>query len=257
MSLPIHAQIQYFGPIGVNVTTLAIALAVFAIATFQKFRHRQTGLFEWALLVVLLTFVFQTFHGVIIQQMFHISLPEQPLYDNNLTLNYTFTNIIAYTLVPVLAIFALNRKITAQDLGFKVSSWKRTAAYTGAGLFSASAVFLAADFFFHQQWVQAYTPDGMVLWIALVSVFSVVLQSVFFFGLLFNRFLGKENILLLAVITVLAYMSYLGANTLPVQAAAILTFSIKLYVTWKTRNVIGACVIAVAISLIEIALQLI
>lgn len=105
MSLPIYARPMYFGPIGINATTLAIALVVFGIALFLKLRHKQTKLFEVTLLIFLLGFVFQTFHGVIIQQyLFPISLPERPLFDNGLTLNYTLTNAVAYTVVPVLAI---------------------------------------------------------------------------------------------------------------------------------------------------------
>ncbi len=60
MSLPIYARPMYFGPIGINATTLTIALIVFGIAIFFKFRHKQTKLFEWALLLFLLGFVFQT-----------------------------------------------------------------------------------------------------------------------------------------------------------------------------------------------------
>lgn len=257
MSLPIHALIQYYGPIGVNITTLAVSLIVFGIAAFLKLRHKQTPLFEWALLVLLLAFVFQTFHGIIIQRVFPISLPEQPLYDNYLTLNYTLTNIIAYTVVPILAVLAISKPHTVGNLGFKVNNWKQTAVYTGAGLVFACAVYLTTELFFHQQWVQGYTQDGMILWIILVSIISVILQTVFFFGILFNRFIGKQNAILLAVITFLAFQSYLSANALPIQIAGLLGFSTKLYVTWKTRNIYSACIIAVAISLMEITLQLI
>jgi len=247
---------MYFGPIGINATTLAIAFIVFGIALFLKLRHKQTKLFELALLIFLLGFVFQTFHGVIIQQyLFPISLPERPLFDNSLTLNYALINIIAYTVVPILAIFALNRRITVDDLGFRVNSWKKTFAFSVVGLVFASALFLATDFFFHQQWVQGYTQEGMILWIALVSIASVFLQTVFFVGILFNRFLGKENTLLLAVIAWLAYQSYMS-NSLPWQICSMLTFATALFVTWKTRNIFGACLITVATSLIEITFQL-
>lgn len=257
MSLPINAQPMYFGPIGINATTIAVSLVVFGIAILLKIRHKETKLFEWALLLFLLGFVFQTFHGVIIQQyLFHISLPERPLYDNGLTLNYALTNAIAYTIVPIIAIFALNRRVTVDDLGFKVGNWKKTATYSAAGLILSSALFLATNAFFHQQWVQGYTQDGMVIWVALVSVVSVVLQTVFFVGILFNRFIRKENVLLLAVLSCLAYQSYM-INSLPWQICSILTFATTLFVTWKTRNVFGACLITVAVSLIEIMSQLI
>jgi hypothetical protein len=256
MSLPIYARPMYFGPIGINATTLAVSLVVFGIAVYLKLRQQQTKLFEWALLLFLLGFVFQTFHGVIIQRyMFPISLPERPLFDNGLTLNYTLTNIIAYAIVPILAIFALNRRVTVDDLGFRVDNWKKTVAYSTAGLVLSSALFLATNAFFHQQWVQGYTQDGVLLWIVLVSVVSVILQTLFFVGILFNRFAGKVNLLLLAVIAWLAYQSYMS-NSLPWQICSALTFATTLFVTWKTRNVFGACLIMVAVSLIEIAFQL-
>ncbi|MCW4000375.1 MAG: hypothetical protein NWE93_09050 [Candidatus Bathyarchaeota archaeon] len=255
MSLPIYARPMYFGPIGINATVLAVASAVFLIAVCLKIKQGQTKLFELTLLLFLLGFVFQTFHGIIIVHIFPISLPERPLFDNGLTLNYALTNLIAYTAVPILAIFALNRRLTVDDFGFRVSNWKRTVAFSAAGLVFASAFFLATDFFFHQQWVQGYTKDGMILWILLVSVVSVMLQKVFFVGFLFNRFLGKENVLLLAVIAWLAYQSYMS-NSLPWQICSALTFATTLWVTWKTRNVCGACLIAVLLSLIEITLQL-
>ncbi len=256
MSIPIYARPMYFGPIGINATTLAVSLIVFGIAAILKLRHKQTKLFELTLLVFLLGFVFQTFHGIIIQQVFAISLPERPLFDNNLTLNYALTNVVAYTVVPILAILALNRHITVNELGFRISNWKKTIAYSAAGLVFAAALFLATNAMFHQQWVQGYTQGGMVLWIVLVSVVSVVLQTVFFVGILFNRYVGKENTLLLAVIAWLAYQSYMS-NSLPWQICSALTFAAMLFVTWKTRNIFGACLIAVTISLIEIAFQVI
>jgi hypothetical protein len=257
MSLPIYARPMYFGPIGINATTLAVSLVVFAIAVFLTLRHKQTRLFEWALLLFLLGFVFQTFHGIIIQQfMFPISLPERPLFDNGLTLNYALTNVITYTIVPIIAIFALNRRVTVDDLGFRVNNWKRTAAYSAVGLVLSSALFLATNAFFHQQWVQGYTQDGMILWVSLVSVVSVALQTLFFVGILFSRFIGKVNMLFLAVITWLAYQSYLF-NSLPWQICSMLTFATMLFVTSKTRNVFGACLIAVAVSLIEIVSQMV
>jgi len=149
----------------------------------------------------------------------------------------------------------LSRRVTVDDLGFRVNSWKKTIQYSAAGLVLSAAFFLTTDAIFHQQWVQGYTQDGMILWVVLVSVVSVVLQKVFFVGILFNRFVGKENVLLLAVIAWLAYQSYM-INSLPWQICSTLTFTTILFVTWKTRNVFGACLIAVAVSLIEITFQL-
>lgn len=257
MSLPIYARPMYYGPLGINATILAIALVVFGIAVLLKLTHKQTKLFECALLLLLLSFIFQTFHGIIILYIFPISLPERPLFDNNLTLNYTLTNVIAYIIVPIIAILALHRHLTVDDFGFRVNNWKRTAIYSTATLVFASALFLTTEVLFHQQWVQEYTQEGMIIWIALVSIISVVLQTVFFVGMLFNRFVGKENTLLLAVISLLAYQSYISANSLPWQICSIITFATTLFVTWKTRNIYGACLIAVTISLIEIAFQLI
>jgi hypothetical protein len=134
MSLPIYARPMYYGPLGINATILAIALVVFGIAVLLKLKQKQTKLFEYTLLLLLLSFIFQSFYGTIMQYIFSISLPERPLFDNQVTLNYTLTTVIAYTLVPIIAILALHRHLAVGDLVFRVNNWKRRAICSAAGL---------------------------------------------------------------------------------------------------------------------------
>jgi hypothetical protein len=257
MSLPISAHPTYFGIVGVNITTLLVAVAALLIAIALRAAHRKTRLFDVALLVFLLSFVFLTLHGRLLQPIFPIALPEQPAFDNGLTLNYFFTNLLTYAVIPLLAIALVNRqKPTATDLGLKVSDRKRTAAYTVMGAAFASAIYLLTNLFFHQQWVTNYTSGGLALWLVLVSVVSVMLQTLFFVSLLFYRYLGKENTVLIAIIAVLTAQSFVGPNFIVWQLCSIITFSTKLFVTWKTRNVYGAIIIAVTVSLIELTLQI-
>ncbi len=142
MSLPISAHPTYYGLFGLNITTLLIAVAAVLIATVLKAAHRKTRLYEWALPAFLLSFVFLTLHGRLIQFIFPIALPEQPLFDNSLTLNYLLTNVLAYAVVPLLAIALLNRQSRATlDLGLKVGDKKRTIRYTVLGTVFASTIF--------------------------------------------------------------------------------------------------------------------
>jgi hypothetical protein len=256
MNLQFGAHPIYFELIGINLTTVFVAAAVLGIALFLKIRRKKTWLFELSFLLFLVAFTFVTLHGRLLQYIFPISLPEQPLIDNNLTFNYAVTNMLAYAIFPILVLLGWNRRVSAEELGLKVSNSKRTIVYIILGTIFASAIFLITDHFFHQQWIGGYTSDGLILWVLLVSIVSVCLQTLFFVGILFNRYIGKENILLLAIIALFAFQSYVAPNSLPWQACNMLTFSSKLYVTWKTKNVYGATLMSVATNLIELALQI-
>jgi hypothetical protein len=63
MNLQFGAQPAYFGLIGVNLTTLFVAVAVLGIAFFFKIRRKETRLFELSLLLLLVSFTFVTLHG--------------------------------------------------------------------------------------------------------------------------------------------------------------------------------------------------
>ncbi|GEM_PF-2879128 len=256
MDLQFGAHPTYYGLFGANLTTLLVAVAVLGVALFFKIRRKETWLFELAFLLFLLSFTFVTIHGRLLQYAFPISLPEQPLIDNNLTFNYVVTNVLAYAVIPVLAVFGWNRRVSFEELGLKVKNSRRTVEYTGLGLLFASAVFLATEFFFHQQWVIGYTTNGLIIWVVLVNVVSVFLQTLFFSGIIFNRYVGKVNVLLLAIIGVFAFQSYVSSNSLPWQVCNMLTVASKLFVTWKTKSIYGAVLIAVATGFIELALQI-
>jgi len=256
MSLQFGAHPTYYGLIGVNITTLYVAVAVLGIALLFKIRRKETGLLELAFLLFLVSFTFVTLHGMLLQYVFPISLPEQPLIDNNLTFNYVVTNVLAYAVIPILAVLGWNRRVSAKEIGLKISNTRKTAKYMVVGVVFASAIFLLTEYFFHQQWIGGYTSSGLILWILLVSIVSVFLQTLFFVGILFNRYVGKVNILLLAIIAVFAFQSYVSPNSLPWQICNMLTFSSKLFVTWKTKNIYGAVLIAVTTNLIELVLQI-
>jgi hypothetical protein len=178
------------------------------------------------------------------------------LIDNKLSLNYFITNALAYTVLPIVVIIILNKGISAEALGLKVSNAKKTVAYTVLGIIFASSIFVVTDHFFHQQWISGYTLDGLIMWISLVSIISVFLQTLFYAGMLFNRYIGKENTLLLGLIALFTLQSYVAPNSAPWLACNMLTVSSELFITWKTKNVYGAFLTAVAVGLIELSLQI-
>jgi hypothetical protein len=256
MNLQFGAHPAFFGLIGFNVTAVLVAVAVLLVALFQRSRRRETRLFELAFLLFLVSFTFMTLHGRLLQYMLPFHLPEQPLIDNNLTLNYFAANVLTYAAFPLLAILIINRHFSAEKLGLKVNNGKKTAAYTVLGIMFASSIFAVSDHFVHQQWVNGYTSEGLVTWVLLVTIASAFLQTIFYAGVLFNRYLEKENVLLLGLIGVFAFQSFVAPNSLPWQATSMLIFSSELFVTWKTRSVYGAASIAIAVGLIELTLQI-
>jgi len=257
MDLQFGAHPIYFGFIGANLATLFVVLIVLGIALLYRVRRKETRLFELSLQLFLVSFTFVTLHGRLLQYLFPVSLPERPLIDNNLALNYAVTNFLAYAAVPILVIIFWNRRVSAGEIGLRVNNVKKTAEYSVLGTIFVSAVFLVTDQFFHQQWVEGYTSSGLILWVLLVSVVSVILQTLFFAGILFNSYLGKENTLLLALVAVFAFQSYVGPNSLPWQICDMVTFASKVFVTWKTKSVYGATLMAITTNLIELAFQII
>jgi hypothetical protein len=165
--------------------------------------------------------------------------------------------MLTYAVIPILAVVFLSREISLEQLGLKVRNPKGTVLYAMLGVFVASMVYLLTDRFFHQQWINGYISEGLVFWILLVTTLSVFSQTFFYNGLLFNRYVGKENTVVLGLIAVFAFQSYVAPNSLPWLVSSMLTFSIGLAVTWKTRNVYGATVMAVVVGMIELTLQII
>ncbi len=256
MNLQLGAQPIYYGPIGVNLTTFFLATAVLVIALGVKISRRETRLFEISFLLFLVSFLFLTLHGKLLQYAFPISLPEKPLIDNNLTINYFLTNTLAYAIFPILAVLIMEKRISARELGLKINNAKRTIKYAVLGVLFASSIYLLTNNFFHQQWVSAYTFDGLVTWIVFVTIISAFLQTLFYNGILFNHYVGKENTLLLGFIALFAFQSYVGSNSIPWIFCNMLTVSFELFVTWRTKNILGAALMAMSIGAIELTLQI-
>lgn len=255
MSMQFYAHTAYFGPIGVNVTALCVSTAVLVIALLTRIRRKETSLLELGFLLLLLSFTFVTFHGRLLQFLFPIDVPEKPLIDNNLTFNYVITNIIVYAVIPLI-IVSWRKRISLREVGIKASITKMDTAYIALGTIIATTIFLVTDHFFHQQWIQGYTTNGLILWVIFISIVSVSLQTLFYAGILFNRYIGRANLLLLALIVVFAFQSYAGPKIPPWQICSMLTLSTKLLVTWKTRNIYGALLISITTNLIELSLQI-
>jgi hypothetical protein len=245
----------YFGPIGINLTIVILGLFVLALAIIQRMRRRQTRLFEISSLLLLAGFLFLTLHGQMLQLILPISLPEKPLVDNNLTLNYTLSNALAFMIFPILLLNLWKSDISLATLGLRVFNKSKTAIYTFLGVTFNIFIFLFTNTFFGFKWISRYTLDGVVLWILLVTFASVFIQTLFFFGILFNKYLNLENGVLLALISILAFHSYTVAS-LPWVLANVLHSCVKTSVIWKTRNIYGAVLMGIATNLIDILIQI-
>jgi hypothetical protein len=256
MSYQFGAHPIYYGLIGLNVTTLFLTVVVLVIAFAVMLNRKKTRLFELSLLLFIVSFLFVTLHGRLLQYAFPISLPEKPLIDNNLTINYFLTNTLTYALFPILAIAIIEKKISAQEIGLKINYAKGTIKYTILGVFLVSSIYLLTNSFFHQQWISAYTFDGLIAWVILVTITSTFLQTLFYNGILFSRYLGKENALILGLIALFAFQSYVAPNPLPWIICNMLTVSCELFVTWKTRSIYGAVSMAITVGIIELVLQI-
>ncbi len=174
------------------------------LATLMKFRAKRTRLFEVSLLLFLTDFLYFTLHSRLLQPVFPILLPEQPLVDNNLTFNYAATSLLTFLISPILLLILLRSDVSLKSLGLKILDKKQTAVYALFGLIFNVSLFLLSQSLFGFIWIQEYTTTGLVLWILFVSVLSVFCQAIFFVGILLNKYLKKENTLLLAIISISA-----------------------------------------------------
>lgn len=245
----------YFGPIGINLSIIVLGLLVLVLALIEKLRIKQTSLFEVSFLLLLVGFLFLTFHGRLLQFIFPISLPEKPLVDNNLTFNYALSNLITYLIIPVLFLVLVKSDVTLEQIGLKVLNFKKTILYVSLGSIFSASIFLFFYTFFGFRWIAEYTSDGLILWIFLVTILSVFLQNFFFIGLLFNKYQDHENGFLLSVISILAFHSFTMVS-FPWAVANVIGSAAKIVVTWKTRNIYGASLMGTITNLIDILIQI-
>jgi hypothetical protein len=182
-------------------------------------------------------------------------MPERLLLDNNITYNYALTSLLTFIVFPQLLNILLRNDTTLEKLGLKIIDLKQTVKYTFLGLVFNTALFLISNTLFGSKWINEYTLDGLVLWVLLVSILSVFAQTLFYNGFLFNMFLDEENGILLGLISIIAYQMFI-ASTLPWTVSNILSLTLKIIVTWKTRNVYGATVMSITTNLIEIFMQI-
>lgn len=245
----------YFGPFGINLGVILLGLFVLVLAIIKKLRGKQTYLFEISFLLLLVGFLYHTLHGRLLQSIFPVSLPEKPLVDNNLTSNYTLTSLLTYLVFPVFTLIIAKRDVSLESFGLKVSDSKKKIFYIFLGVIFNVFVFLLSYTFFGFRWIPEYTVDGLVLWILFVSIFSVFTQTLFFIGILFNRYLNHENSILLAVVSILAFQLFISA-TLPWIVTNVLGSVVKIIVTYKTRNIYGATLMSIASSLVDIFIQI-
>jgi hypothetical protein len=228
---------------------------VLLLAVIQKLRIRRTYFFEISLQLLLVSFSFTTLHGRLLQYIFPIALPEQPLLDNNLTFNYFLTNILAYVIFPVLTLILLGSPVSRVLLGLKVQNAKQTITYALCGAAFIVFLFMLSHTFFGGRWITEYTPQGLVLWIFLVTILSVFAQTFFFIGILFNRYLDHENKVILALISILATQSFIPSSLFGIIMNMAYS-AVKIVVTCKTRNIYGAALMSFTLNLMDIATQI-
>jgi len=245
----------YFGPVGINLSVIFLGLFVLILAIVEKLRAKRTYLFEVSLLLFVVGSLYFTLHGRLLQPIFPISLPEKPLVDNNLTFNYAFTSLLTFLVFPVFLLILSKREVSVEKVGLKVLGLRQTIHYVVLGLIFSVLLFLLSYVFFGFKWIYEYTFDGLILWTLLVSILSVFAQTFFFFGILFNKYLGVENGFLLAAISILAFQLFISAS-LPWIAVNIIGSIAKIVVTWKTRNIYGAVLMNVTVNLIDILVQI-
>lgn len=245
---------EYFGPVGLNLSIIILGLFVLFLAVAKKYMKKETRLFEVSLLLFLVGFLYFTLHGRLLQLPFPISVPEQPLVDNNLTFNYALTSLLTFIVFPVLLLFLLKSDFSLRSFGLEIVGSRWTVLYASLGLIFVVSLFLISQTLFGFTWIPEYTFDGLVLWILFVSVLSVFAQAFFFNGILFNRYLDYENGFLLAVISILALQMFISSS-LNWAILNIVGSIAKVAVTWKTRNIYGAALMSIITNLIDIFLQ--
>ena len=245
----------YFGPFGINLGIIILGLVVLVLAIVKKFNRKETRLFEISFLLFLVGFLYLTLHGRLLQLPFPVSLPEKPLVDNNLTFNYALTSLLTFLVFPVSALIIAKKDVSLESFGLKVPDSKKTIFYILLGIIFNVFVFLLSYTFFGFKWIPEHTLDGLVLWILFVSILSVFTQSFFFIGILFNRYLNRENSILLAIVSIVAFQLFISA-TLPWIVVNVVGSVVKIMVTYKTRNIYGAFLMSIASSLIDIFIQI-
>ena len=246
----------YLGPIGINLGVIFLAFFVLVLAVIQKLRSRRTCFFEISYLLILVGFLYFTLHGRILQLVFPISLPEQPLVDNNLTFNYTLTSLLTFIIFPILLMKILKSDVSLSRFGLKISNFKQTILYAFFGTVFAVLLFWVSNRFLGFKWVSGYTADGLLLWVLLVNIVSVFAQTFFFVGVLFNSYSRNENTILVGIISILALQFFVSAS-FPWIVINIIGFVAKILVTWKSHNIYGATLMSIATNMLEILLQII
>jgi hypothetical protein len=241
--------------VGINVSVILLGLFVLVFAVIKKLGGKSTRLFEISSLLFLVGFLYFTLHGRLLQFIFPISIPEKPLFDNNLTFNYALTSLLTFLAFPVLLLILFRRALSWESFGLKVLNFKRTILYAFLGLVFTVFLFLGSHLFFGFRWVSEYTFSGLVLWILFVTILSIFAQTFFFVGVLFNRYLDGENSLLLAAISVLGFQMFISAPSVWV-ITNVLSSIAKITVTWKTRNIYGAVLMSIATNSIDIFVQI-
>lgn len=245
----------YFGPVGINLSIILLGLFVLVLAIIKKFIGGETRLFEISYLLFLVGFLYFTLHGRLLQLPFPISVPEKPLIDNNLTFNYSLTSLLTFLVFPILLLILFRSEVSLKLFGLKVLNSKQTLFYAFCGLVFAVFLFWLSNMFFGFIWIPEYTFNGLVLWILLVSILSVFSQTFFFIGILFNRYLNRENGVLLFIISILAFQLFISAS-LPWIILNMVGSVAKILVTWKTRNIYGAALMSITANLIDILIQI-
>lgn len=147
----------YFGPVGINLSIIFLGLFVLVLAIIEKLKVKRTCLFEVSFLLFLVGFLFLTLHGRLLQSVFPIMLPEKPLVDNNLSLNYALTSLLTYTVFPVFILISLKRDVSLERAGLKVLNSKQTALYTSLGLVFSTFLYLLSYSLFGFRWISEYT----------------------------------------------------------------------------------------------------
>lgn len=245
----------YFGLVGINLSVILLGLFVLVLAIIRKLRAKRTCLFEFSFLLLLVGFLYFTFHGRLLQSIFPISLPEKPLIDNNLTFNYASTSLLTFLVFPVLLLILLRSDVSLKRFGLKVLDFKQTIFYASLGLIFMVFLSLLSHALFGFIWISEYTFTGFVLWVLLVTILSVFTQNFFFIGILFNRYLSRENCFLLAIISILAFQMFTHTS-LPWAVVNIVGSTVKIVVTWKTRNIYGAALMGITSNLIDTLIQI-
>lgn len=245
----------YFGPFGINLGVILLGLFVLVLAIIKKLRGKQTYLFEISFLLLLAGFLYHTLHGRLFLSIFPISLPEKPLVDNNLTFNYASTSLLTFLVIPVLLLIIAKRGVSLESLGLEVPDSKQTIFYIFLGVIFNVFLFSLSYTFFGFKWIPEYTVDGLVLWVLFVSILSVFTQTLFFIGILFNKYSNRENTVLLAIISVVAFQLFISAQ-LPWIVSNVVGSTAKIMVTWKTRNIYGAVLMSITSQLIDIFIQI-